>query len=261
MKRTLYMTELKRYLSQLSREDYEGALDYFNEYFDEAGPDNEAEAIAELGTPKEAAQLILKDLGITPRQGLLGINPVIWFCVGAVVLSFVGLILTDGDILGIILGSGFAFVAFVVTAHRRRLTHPVNLDHLDEKSLRQQRLINYLFLLILAIWAAPFALILLGIIIGIIAGTFLTIAGLLFAGWASVLAALIGAGFLGWYSSTLFAQSTAAGLLVAGGAILLLSLTLMACLVLTFIGKWCWRTCVKIFKKLKSRGKHHETAL
>lgn len=62
MNRHDYLTQLKRYLKRLPKEDYQDALDYFEEYFDDAGPENEAAAIAALGTPKEAAHDILINL-------------------------------------------------------------------------------------------------------------------------------------------------------------------------------------------------------
>ena len=36
--------------------------EYFMEYFEEAGPENEAQVIAELGTPKEAAHEVISRL-------------------------------------------------------------------------------------------------------------------------------------------------------------------------------------------------------
>lgn len=62
MNRHDYLTQLKRYLKCLPKEDYQDALDYFEEYFDDAGPENEAAVIAALGTPKEAAHDILINL-------------------------------------------------------------------------------------------------------------------------------------------------------------------------------------------------------
>ena len=55
MTRTEYIAKLTKYLRKLPQKDYEEALEYFMEYFEEAGPENEAQVIAELGTPKEAA--------------------------------------------------------------------------------------------------------------------------------------------------------------------------------------------------------------
>lgn len=59
MTRTEYLQQLDKYLHRLPEEDYQEAMDYFTEYFDEAGVDNEDQVMAELGTPKEAAQDIL----------------------------------------------------------------------------------------------------------------------------------------------------------------------------------------------------------
>lgn len=57
-----YLAELSRYLRKLPPDDYESAMDYFTEYFEEAGPENEAQAMRDLGTPKEAASEILQNL-------------------------------------------------------------------------------------------------------------------------------------------------------------------------------------------------------
>lgn len=57
-----YLAKLDKYLRKLPKEDYQEAMDYFSEYFEEAGPENEAQVIAELGTPKEAARDIISRL-------------------------------------------------------------------------------------------------------------------------------------------------------------------------------------------------------
>ena len=59
MTRTEYIAKLTKYLRKLPQKDYEEALEYFMEYFEEAGPENEAQVIAELGTPKEAAHEVI----------------------------------------------------------------------------------------------------------------------------------------------------------------------------------------------------------
>ncbi|WP_368077983.1 DUF1700 domain-containing protein, partial [Streptococcus pyogenes] len=38
MTRTEYLAELDKYLRKLPREDYHEAMEYYIEYFDEAGP-------------------------------------------------------------------------------------------------------------------------------------------------------------------------------------------------------------------------------
>ena len=62
MTRTEYLAELEKYLKKLPRKDYEEAMDYFTEYFDEVGPEGEEAAIADLGSPKEAAHEIMLNL-------------------------------------------------------------------------------------------------------------------------------------------------------------------------------------------------------
>ena len=62
MTRTEYLAELEKYLKKLPRKDYEETMDYFTEYFDEVGPEGEAAAIADLGSPKEAAHEIMLNL-------------------------------------------------------------------------------------------------------------------------------------------------------------------------------------------------------
>ena len=62
MTRKEYMEQLKKYLKRLPKEDYDNAIEYFSEYFDEAGPENEQQVMEELGEPKEAARELLLNL-------------------------------------------------------------------------------------------------------------------------------------------------------------------------------------------------------
>ena len=50
-----YLAQLKKYLKRLPKEDYNNAMDYFTEYFEDAGSEGETSLMQELGTPKEAA--------------------------------------------------------------------------------------------------------------------------------------------------------------------------------------------------------------
>lgn len=56
------MEQLRKYLKRLPKEDYENAIEYFSEYFDEAGPQKEQQVMKELGEPKEAARELLLNL-------------------------------------------------------------------------------------------------------------------------------------------------------------------------------------------------------
>ena len=48
MTRQEYMEELKKYLKRLPQEDFDNAIEYFSEYFEEAGPEKEQQAAREL---------------------------------------------------------------------------------------------------------------------------------------------------------------------------------------------------------------------
>lgn len=61
MNRTEYMAALRRALSVLPEEERASALRYYEEYFDDAGPENEQKVIADLGTPETVAAQILAD--------------------------------------------------------------------------------------------------------------------------------------------------------------------------------------------------------
>lgn len=64
MNRDEYMKSLTYKLRRLPKEDYDKAISYFIEYFEEAGPDNESQAIHDLGSPKLAADQIIRDIAM-----------------------------------------------------------------------------------------------------------------------------------------------------------------------------------------------------
>lgn len=62
MNRDEYLKQLEKYVRCLPKEDFEKTMAHFEEYFDEVGPEREQDAIAELGTPKEAAYELLSQM-------------------------------------------------------------------------------------------------------------------------------------------------------------------------------------------------------
>ena len=95
MTRTEYIAKLTKYLRRLPQKDYEEALEYFMEYFEEAGPENEAQVIAELGTPKEAAHEVISRLLdekiIEEKSSLRNKTTILWIAILAVLASPVAL--------------------------------------------------------------------------------------------------------------------------------------------------------------------------
>ena len=58
MNRFEYMTKLASCLQDISEEDRRDAMEYYNNYFDEAGSENEQKVIEELGDPVKLAEQI-----------------------------------------------------------------------------------------------------------------------------------------------------------------------------------------------------------
>lgn len=59
-----YLRTLARELRKLPKEEFDTAMDYYTEYFEDAGPEKEQEIIQELGTPREVAYQIITDAAI-----------------------------------------------------------------------------------------------------------------------------------------------------------------------------------------------------
>ena len=72
MNRADYMAALRRALSVLPEEERANALRYYEEYFDDAGPENEAKAIEELGEPAKVAAQPIKE-----KRRWRGISPLL----------------------------------------------------------------------------------------------------------------------------------------------------------------------------------------
>lgn len=58
MNRKEFMERLEKLLWNISDSEREEALQYYNDYFDDAGAENEARVIEELGSPEQVAQKI-----------------------------------------------------------------------------------------------------------------------------------------------------------------------------------------------------------
>jgi len=73
MTRETYLQELWARLSnRMPRQELDNVMHYYEEYFDEAGPQQEAEVIAELGTPEHLAAQVMGDRFPEERQAAYG---------------------------------------------------------------------------------------------------------------------------------------------------------------------------------------------
>lgn len=64
MDRASYLKKLRKKLHRLPAHELDAALAYYEEYFDEAGEDNEQQVIAQLGSPSHVAAQILADFAL-----------------------------------------------------------------------------------------------------------------------------------------------------------------------------------------------------
>jgi uncharacterized membrane protein len=69
MNRSEFFNRLEQGLTKVSREERDAALDYYNEYFDDAGPENEQRVIEELGSPAQIAARIRADSAVKQLEG------------------------------------------------------------------------------------------------------------------------------------------------------------------------------------------------
>lgn len=75
MNRAEFMRQLENLLQNISQTEREEALQYYNDYFDDAGAENEQEVIEALGNPARVAETIKRDLTVngagngSDRQG------------------------------------------------------------------------------------------------------------------------------------------------------------------------------------------------
>lgn len=63
MNRIEFMTELAALLQDVPVEERQEAMQYYNDYFDDAGEENEEKVVSELGSPAKVAATIKADLG------------------------------------------------------------------------------------------------------------------------------------------------------------------------------------------------------
>lgn len=61
MNKSEYLYILSQRISSLPKEEYDNIMEYYSEYFDEAGVENEQSVIEELGSPESLSDKIMQD--------------------------------------------------------------------------------------------------------------------------------------------------------------------------------------------------------
>lgn len=100
MSREEYLRALSRELRRLPKDEYEKAMDYYVEYFEEAGPEKEQEIIKDLGSPKDVAAQIIMDAAMErmdkPQKSMKRGLSTVWMVVLAVCAAPIALPLAIG---------------------------------------------------------------------------------------------------------------------------------------------------------------------
>lgn len=109
MSKDKFLNELQTKLKKLPQDEIESALDYYREYFDEAGEENVDQVIKKLGSPSQVASHILadyatKELAEHPQSAKKSISA-IWFILLAILASPIAL-----PIIIIVISMVFTFV-------------------------------------------------------------------------------------------------------------------------------------------------------
>ncbi|MGP1577692.1 MAG: DUF1700 domain-containing protein [Treponema sp.] len=117
MTRAAFMKELASRLKYLPKEDLQAALQYYEEYFDEAGADGEQTVIAELKSPRHVAAKILSDYAVkeakTARASTTSGWRVFWFTILAICAVPVAVPLIIAAVVTVI-ALGIAGIAVVI---------------------------------------------------------------------------------------------------------------------------------------------------
>lgn len=249
MTRTEYMEQLEKHLKKLPHKEYFEAINFFNEYFDEAGPEQEADIIEELGSPKEAASELINNIlnkqiqEDKERKEPLQLTWKHWAGLGA--LSMMGLF---SFFLLFIMGEFIGFIPLFATL----ILGAFFLGRYFRNFSQTKRT---LWLAILAVISLPIAIPLLLILLASLLGLTALIVALILGAFALGVLLLISGAYLIWEGFTLlsegfniFLMGFGSGLSLIGGAILIYILT-------GFFAYWSWRLVKACFKWILKRGK------
>lgn len=109
MTRQEYMQQLAALLAAMPEAERRDALDYYEEYFDAAGPEKEAQTIQELGSPQNVAEKIWEGTGAQsgtpmpdnsmPEQGSRRRKSPVWIVLAILAILIVVLLVFNGSFI------------------------------------------------------------------------------------------------------------------------------------------------------------------
>ncbi|MGL4913826.1 MAG: DUF1700 domain-containing protein [Romboutsia sp.] len=118
MNKTKFINELKHKLRNMPTEEFDSAIGYYTEYFEDAGVDDFVDVEKEFGSPSSVASQILADYAIKEKPKKNQISS-IWFIILAIFASPIALPLTFALVVtvgALIFAFGAVIFAFGIAA-------------------------------------------------------------------------------------------------------------------------------------------------
>lgn len=140
MDRVSYLKKLRGKLRRLPAHELDAALAYYEEYFEEAGEENEQKVIVELGSPSQVASQILadfalKDLEASSEKSAKKNMTAIWLIILAILSAPLSLPLLAAAI-ALIFSFGAVIISFIFAIGAGIISiFSVDLLHLFQASL------------------------------------------------------------------------------------------------------------------------------
>lgn len=249
MTRTEYMEQLEKHLKKLPHKEYFEAINFFKEYFDEAGPEREADIIEELGSPKEAASELINNIlnkqiqEDKDQQEPVQLSWKHWAGLGALsmtALFSLFLLFVMGEFIGFIsLFITLMIGAFFVGRYFRTFS----------------RTKRTLWLAILAVVSLPVTLPLLFILLASLLGLIFLLLAFIFGGFALGILLITSGGYLIWEGFSLISEGFNIFLMGLGSGLSLIGCAILLYILTGFFAYWSWRLVKTCFKWILKRGK------
>lgn len=249
MTRTEYMAQLEKHLKKLPRKEYQEAITFFNEYFDEAGPDNEDAIMEELGSPKEAASDLINNILDRHIQGEDDTAD------SSQPINRRPLYMIVGLAIALLLSLFFLFVEPLLGLMGLSLTGIVGAFYLGRNFQEVKDAKKTIWLALLAIFSLPIAIPAVLFLVGALIFLILLVLGFILGGFILSVGLFVSGGFLIWEGFSLMPEGFNVFLLGSGSGLAMLGGALIVCLVTLIFAYWAWRLVKTFFQWILKRGK------
>ncbi|HFU3811704.1 TPA: DUF1700 domain-containing protein [Streptococcus suis] len=249
MTRTEYMAQLEKYLKKLPHKEFQEAITFFNEYFDEAGPEKETAIIEELGSPKEAASELITNI-LNRHIQVEDVQEM-----GDEPINYRPLYIVAGLVLALLLSVFFLFIEPLFGIAGIFITSIAGAFYLGKNFQEVRKAKKVIWLAMLAIITLPIAIPVLLILLGALVALVLLIIGFIMGGFVLGVGLFVSGGYLIWEGFSLLSHGIGVFLLGFGSGLTMLGGALLVCLVTLIFAYWSWKLVKAFFQWILKRGK------